>query len=116
MIEKARLAHMRVLLASLEREMRRVGWWQTIKPAADKLASIEPFCVDTLTFSEWLQWVYCPKMQELIDKNKHLPLSSGLLPIAEEAWNGANANTEALLEIISRLDNLVNSQPMANTA
>lgn len=100
-------------LTQLEAEMRAVGWWQQRPPAAEALASTEPFCIDCLTFSEWLQWVYIPKMQAYISQYGKLPPASGLRPIAEEAWKGSPENTERLHRVIMVLDALVQGEGIA---
>ena len=95
-------------LTHLEHELREVGWWQNEAPDATAFASTEPFCVDTMTFSEWLQWVYIPKMRSFIVLHDRLPANSGLLPIAQEAWQGCREDTASLLILVARLDRLVN--------
>lgn len=101
------LDNMRALLLALEGEMRAVGWWQSVPPPAEKLASSEPFCVDCLTFSEWLQWVYTPKMHAFMSEYGTLPAASGLLPIAEEAWKGCSEDVRPLFRVVMALDALV---------
>ena len=102
------LEQMRELLAALELALLDAGWWGSDAPDAAALASTEPFCVDTLTFSEWLQWVYIPKMHAWMAREQALPERSGLLPIAEEAWRGSAADTAGLLLVMRALDALVN--------
>lgn len=97
-------------LIDLEQALRHIGWWQARAPEAAAFASSEPFCVDTMTFSEWLQWVYIPKMRSFIVLHGHLPAESGLTPIALEAWQGCQEDTAPLLMIIARLDRLVNDR------
>lgn len=101
------LSDMRSALALLEEELRALGWWQNTPPSAQALASTEPFCVDTLTFTEWLQWVYTPKMHAFMHQTGQLPATSGLSPIAEEAWKNTAENTARLLDIIALLDALI---------
>ena len=73
------LEHMHELLAALELALLEAGWWGDASPDDAALASIEPFCVDTLRFSEWLQWVYIPKMRAYMAAHGELPERSGLL-------------------------------------
>lgn len=95
-------------LNELEAALQAVGWWQDAAPDAAALRSSEPFCVDTLTFSEWLQWVYVPKMRSFIVTHGRLPTSSGLLAMAEEAWRDCTEDSAPLLVLMARLDCLVN--------
>ena len=103
------LEHMHELLAALELALLEAGWWGDASPDDAALASIEPFCVDTLRFSEWLQWVYIPKMLDYIASQGALPERSGLLAIAEEAWRGSAEDTSGLLLVMRALDGLVNN-------
>ena len=102
------LDQMHELLTALELALLEAGWWGNESPDAAALASTEPFCVDTLRFSEWLQWVYIPKMRAYIASQGALPERSGLLVIAEEAWRGSAADTDSLLLVMRALDALVN--------
>ena len=102
------LDQMYELLTALELALLEAGWWGDESPDAAALTSTEPFCVDTLRFSEWLQWVYIPKMRAYIASQGALPERSGLLAIAEEAWRGSAADTDGLLLVMRALDGLVN--------
>lgn len=107
------LDDMRAALEALEAEMRALGWWQQVPPDAQALASTEPFCVDCLTFSEWLQWVYIPKMHAYMNQHGRLPAASGLVAIAEEAWKGCAEDTRRLHRVVALLDALVAGKPNA---
>ncbi|MCQ3971707.1 YqcC family protein, partial [Klebsiella pneumoniae] len=41
-------------LLLIERELRTLDLWSVEPPAPEDLASVEPFCVDTLRFEQWL--------------------------------------------------------------
>jgi tRNA pseudouridine synthase C len=108
-----KLEQMQELLAALELALLENGWWGSDAPDDAALASTEPFCVDALTFSEWLQWVYIPKMRAYMAAHGELPERSGLLAIAEEAWRGSAEDTEGLLLVMRALDGLVNNEAAA---
>ncbi|MDZ7925176.1 MAG: YqcC family protein [Marinagarivorans sp.] len=62
------------LLHSLVLELKRLGEWQATPPSPAQLASQWPFCVDTLTFYQWLQWVFVIKIQGWAQSTKrHTP-------------------------------------------
>ncbi|UJF24491.1 YqcC family protein [Suttonella sp. R2A3] len=107
-MSESRHEQMQQLLILLEAQLRHLDWWQDTPPSAQALASKEAFCVDTLCFSEWLQWLYIPRMRSLVLMEEALPTQSGLLPMAEEAWRGCTENTEALLQLIAQLDQTIN--------
>ncbi|SUO96258.1 YqcC family protein [Suttonella ornithocola] len=103
------LTDMRSALVLLEAELKMLGWWQTPsqKPSIEALNSKEPFCIDYLSFSEWLQWVYIPKMHAFMNQTGQLPKISGLLPIAEEAWKNTPKNLTRLHQIVDLLDKII---------
>lgn len=103
------IAQMQRALALLSPIMQSLDWWSADQPSAQALNSQAPFCVDCLTFSQWLQWVYLPNMQHFIKQYQRLPAKSGLTPIALEAWQGCAEDVSDLLALIQCLDNLVNN-------
>ena len=90
MLVQAKL-HVGVLLVELENELRALGWWESQAPAAQALQSQQPFCVDTLEFSQWLQWVFIPRMQSIVLTQQPLPKQCEFLrwllwSIVKKAW------------------------------
>ncbi len=73
-------------LLQIERELRLLGWWSAQAPSAEALASQEPFCVDTLSFAQWLQWIFVPRMKLIIESDAALPARSGIRPMAEMVY------------------------------
>ncbi len=94
----------RTLLVQLEEQLRQLNLWQSTAPSQQSLASTEPFCIDTLDLSEWLQWLLIPRMHALIDGNKPLPDSCSIHAIAEESFKDLNTDCRALLNTIKQLD------------
>lgn len=92
------------LLHAIERELKLLSWWQAVPPAPEALASGEPFCLDTLTFPQWLQFVLIPRMQALLDAEAPLPTRISLYPMATESFKDLAEDTRALEEAIARLD------------
>lgn len=66
-------------LLLIERELRVLGWWETTPPGEQALSSQEPFCVDTLEFAQWLQWIFLPRMKIILERDLPLPNASGIL-------------------------------------
>ena len=53
-------------LLLIERELRTLDMWSVEPPVPEALASVEPFCVDTLRFEQWLQWIFLPRMKAIV--------------------------------------------------
>ncbi|WP_323847114.1 YqcC family protein [Microbulbifer magnicolonia] len=92
------------LLLQLELELRRLRLWEDEAPPAEALASTEPFCVDTLSLPQWLQFVFLPRMAELVEGSRPLPDKCGIAPIAEEYFRGGDYTAGALIHLLAAID------------
>ncbi|WP_349616278.1 YqcC family protein [Azotobacter salinestris] len=91
----------------IERELRILGMWGLLPPSDEALSSGQPFCVDTLAFEEWLQWIFLPRMKVIIEGGRALPASSGIRPMAEMVYRERLAEVAALLEALGEIDRLI---------
>ncbi|MDH1682256.1 YqcC family protein [Ectopseudomonas chengduensis] len=94
-------------LLLIERELRVQGWWQEEAPSAEALASPEPFCVDTLAFEQWLQWIFLPRMKVLLETGAALPSVSGIQAMAEMVYQQQPSVARRLLELLGEFDRLL---------
>ncbi|WP_421862147.1 YqcC family protein [Motiliproteus sp.] len=91
-------------LNRIEQALRELDLWSSAPPSPQALQSVEPFCVDTLSLSEWLQWILIPRMNALLDGELPLPGNCQILPIAEESFKELLQDTNALLQAIDAFD------------
>ncbi|MFY8272686.1 YqcC family protein [Pseudoalteromonas sp. SSDWG2] len=91
------------LLQRLEVQLKDNDLWQTqpIEPAL--LQSQQPFCVDTLRFEQWLQFVFIEKMNALLAQGLPLPNNIAIAPMGEIAWQQNYADVMATLSQIDAL-------------
>lgn len=94
-------------LLQIERELRLLGWWSAQAPSAEALASQEPFCVDTLSFAQWLQWIFVPRMKLIIESDAVLPARSGIRPMAEMVYQGNLDPVLPLLASLAEFDRII---------
>lgn len=89
-----------LLLDRLEAELKLLDCWQEypIDPVA--LASVEPFCLDTMTLPQWLQFVFIARLKALIEGGFQLPNGSGVLPLAEEYFK----DRKEALSVLTTID------------
>jgi N-acetyl-anhydromuramoyl-L-alanine amidase len=92
-------------LQKITKELQKINLWQTMQPNPDAFLSQEPFALDTMQPHEWLQWVFIPRMQALIDAKANLP-KFALHPYFEEALKEQKQNVNHLLSLIKQLDEL----------
>lgn len=105
----------RALLAvvdGLEAELRRAQLWDPEPPSAEMLTSSQPFCIDTLALSQWLQWLLIPKMRSVLAGERPMPTRSAIYPLAEDCF-GRLADTCTLLALIERFDQLIREDLVA---
>lgn len=95
------------VLIDIEKELRELQLWQAQAPSAEDLASQQPFCIDTLSFPQWLQFVFLPRMHSLILEKAGLPTVCGIAPIAEEYFRGVPLNAAVLIAHIERIDQVL---------
>lgn len=98
------------VLLQVEVNLRASGRWQQKQPAADALASALPFCVDTLSMEQWLQWIFLPRMKQILENQKPLPARSAIFEYAQDCFDESDSSAAQLLALIKRFDKLIASQ------
>ena len=106
---KLMVQHEQVLLAlqSLQNALMNRGHWSECEISADALASQQPFCLDTMNFSQWLQFVFLMRMRALCDAEAALPSECGIAPMIEEFAATRGDNVTALKIVLEQLDGLL---------
>jgi uncharacterized protein YqcC (DUF446 family) len=94
-------------LLLIERELRVLGWWSDSPPGNEVLASREPFCVDTLEFEQWLQWIFLPRMKVILEQDLPLPNASGIVEMAEMVYATRQAEVQVLQKLLAQFDRLI---------
>ncbi len=100
----SRNQQLRYLLMEIEQEMRLLDLWSDTAPSDRALASTEPFCIDTLELSQWLQWLLIPRMRELLNAGLPLPGNCNIHAIAEESFAELTQDSSRLLVLIEEFD------------
>ena len=93
------------LLSQIKAEMQAKKLWQATPPSAEAMASQQPFCVDTLTFCEWVQWIMLPRFEQMLAAGMPLPSNSDIYSMAEEALKLEPVETSRLAKLFLDLDN-----------
>lgn len=99
-----------ILLTQLKQELKYLTLWQSSQPSLSDMSSTLPFHYDTLTFEQWLQFVFIERISLLIEKNQTLPSEICLLPMAEESFKKLGDQANTLLEVINQLDCLLSGR------
>ena len=92
---------------ALEAELRRLGWWQSTPIEPERMDFRAAFAMDTMAFSQWLQFVFVPAAREIAAGRRALPPSSHLAAHAVRELDGVE-DADALCAILRRIDDAVN--------
>ncbi len=96
------------LVDNIEQELRRLNVWSELAPSSEAIASTAPFCMDTLHFSQWLQWLFLPRVRAIIESGGVLPTGANIKPYAEEALRVEKLPPDNLLKCMGEFDRLMN--------
>ena len=102
-----------LLLQRIEAELKALQWWSQQVPSAAAMASTAPFACDLMTLTQWLQFIFLPRMQALIEGRLPLPGNCGIYPMAELAWAPLTTEQQPLLDTIKALDAFLSDRTAA---
>jgi len=88
----------------IEAEMRRIHMWQEAPLRPEQLKFTRAFAMDTMSFSQWLQFIFLPRGREAIAANK-FPRSSSVGAQAVREFDGYS-ETDGLITLLSEFDAL----------
>ena len=61
---------------AIEAEMKRAGLWQIAPLAAEAYEFRQAFAMDTMAFCQWLQFIFVPRVRQIIATGEAFPKSS----------------------------------------
>ncbi len=95
------------LLKAIEQQLRAQKHWAAEAPTVDRMNSSLPFSCDKLSLEEWLQFVFIPRMQFLLDSGAALPRGAGLAPYAEVVYRERLPEMADLLALLREVDRVL---------
>jgi uncharacterized protein YqcC (DUF446 family) len=101
------------VLIDIEAQLRQLNLWDNIPPSSDALASQQPFCVDTLTLPQWLQFIFLPSLYQMLETEQALPDRCGIAPMAEEYFRSIGLGADELVELLIKMDVLLSKEEPA---
>ena len=93
-------------IEAIEAEMRRIGFWRDVPPPSEAFTFTQPFAMDTMTFTSWLQFIFIPRVQEIIAKKGTFPRSSQVSAQAVREFDGIDEASE-LVTMLSEFDTFI---------
>ena len=88
----------------IEAEMRRIGWWQNAPLRPEQLHFKQAFAMDTMTYAQWLQFIFLPRVREAAATNQ-FPSSSSVGAQAVREFDG-DPDAGDLVTLLSEFDAL----------
>ncbi len=98
------------ILMDIEKELRELQLWDAEMISEEALASEQPFAVDTMTFPQWLQFIFLPRMYFMIEQKMQLPGNCGIAPMAEQYFSVLNLHSSPLIGYLQKIDALLTTQ------
>jgi uncharacterized protein YqcC (DUF446 family) len=96
---------MRAKADEIEAELRRIGYWQQQPLPAEKLQFKRAFGADTMSFPQWLQFVFLPRARDVAAKRSKAPDASTVGAYAVRELDG-DPKADQLVSLLSEFDAL----------
>src|ERR1043165_6839605 len=91
-------------LGEIETEMRQIGMWRSESLSPEQYQFHQAFAMDTMTFSQWLQFIFIPKVKEAAKANQ-FPTKSQVGAQAVREFDAIPA-ADRLVTLLSEFDDL----------
>lgn len=98
------------LLKELTLELKALQLWSDNRPSENSLSSVQPFCIDTLNFEQWLQFVFIERLIHMTKNNMALPTKISISPMAEEYFKNRESSMSKLINVIKDIDRLLSGK------
>lgn len=95
------------VLMDVEKELRQLQLWEFEMISEEALASTEPFAIDTMTFPQWLQFIFLPRLYLMIEQQQDLPMHCSVAPMAEEYFSVLGLHSTPLVGHLQKIDGLL---------
>lgn len=92
------------LLMALQVAMQNANVWDSAIPSEAALQSQEPFCIDTMSFEQWLRFVMIERFKVMLALGQDLPIRCHISPMAAEAFKGLSG--DEMRSIVRCLDQI----------
>jgi uncharacterized protein YqcC (DUF446 family) len=88
----------------IEAEMKRIRYWQETPLRPEQMQFTKAFAVDTMTFTQWLQFIFLTRVREAAAANQP-PSGSSVSAQAVREFDG-DPDADNLITLLSEFDAL----------
>jgi uncharacterized protein YqcC (DUF446 family) len=93
-------------IAEIQRAMRELGLWQSGSLPPDAFQFELPFAVDRMTFPQWLQFVFVPRVKSIVEARGDFPTQSSVGTQAVRELDGIPGG-DRLVELLCDFDRFI---------
>jgi uncharacterized protein YqcC (DUF446 family) len=93
-------------IKEIKKEMQRIGLWQREPLPEEAYDYTLAFARDRMAFHQWLQFIFVPQVQEMIQDYEDLPHTSQVGIAAESAFEDWDQG-ERLVQMLKEFDRLM---------
>lgn len=97
-----------LLLDALKFELKAAKLWGDKTLSAAALQSRLPFCCDTLTFAQWLPFVFIERLTTLANTHQPVPNNIAVTPMAESTLD--YTSQVKVIDVIADIDELLSGK------
>jgi uncharacterized protein YqcC (DUF446 family) len=92
-------------ISEIEAEMKRIGYW-SLEPLPEEAYDFQQaFAMDTMAFSQWLQFILIPRVRAIIEEKGDFPSESMVGTQAVREFDG-DETASGLIKLLSEFDAL----------
>ena len=96
-------------ISEIEAEMKRIGCW-SFEPLPEEAYEFQQaFAMDTMAFSQWLQFILIPRVRSIIEQKGDFPSESMVGVQAVREFDG-DATASGLVTLLGEFDDLFRSR------
>jgi len=92
-------------IAEIEAEMKRIGYWSPDLLPEEAYDFQQAFAMDTMAFSQWMQFILIPRVREIIEEHGTFPSNSMVGAQAVREFDG-DWDASQLVSLLSEFDEL----------
>lgn len=96
-------------ISEIEAEMKRIGYWSDEPLPEEAYEFQQAFAMDTMAFSQWLQFILIPRVRTIIEEKDDFPSDSMVGTQAVREFDG-DATASGLVTLLSEFDDLFRSR------
>ncbi len=90
----------------IEAELKRLNVWSSQPIDAAKFNDMGAFGINTMAFTEWLQFVLVPRVHSILETNGTFPKQSNVAAHAYREFDGMEKEFGELCQLLSEFDAL----------